>query len=220
MALKAEKRVFERPVFDPDDGTEYTFRIRKLSHGDLRDRMNEAVKVRRGSRKGGKGKSKEEYQYDAKAIEFFTWNRAIVKPWPFPFPFNREEIGLLDADVADQIDAIIKEINPAIERQDRGETYEFDDEDEEEGYEENGHEDSPVEVHYAEGDAPEGAEVQADADVQAGVEEDPEAEAETNIDVETDEEVEDPASHPGEMRAVEEQVFAEEEGPTERAVSS
>lgn len=218
MALQTDKsKTFPRTVVDHDDGKEYGFEFKKLNHGDLRDRLNEAIKIRRGSRrKGKKAKSQEQYEYDAKAIEFFTWNRAIKKPWPFPFPFNREEIDKLDADISDQINYWIKDINPAIERQDKGEDYvpeDEEDEDEDEGYE--GEEDYDESSNgYGDADAQSVASAE-DAEPEDA---EPEDEIEENVAVATDEPIDgDPAEYKGEMANTPVQVFGEEEGPTGRA---
>jgi hypothetical protein len=118
MALLVDKRkMYERTVKDPEDGSEYIVRLRKMTEGDSQRRSDLATRARLAERKG-KGRKKKGsedtlMEYAFGAIRQFDLETSIVG-WDFPFPLDTSHIRRLDPDVADQIHNHISELNPFI----------------------------------------------------------------------------------------------------------
>jgi hypothetical protein len=164
VALLVDKRkTYERAVKDPDDSTEYTVNLRKMTEGDSQRRSDLATRARLQERRG-KGRKKKKgsedtlMEYAFGAIRQFDLETSIVG-WSFPFELDTSHIRRLDPDVADQIHNHIEELNPFI----FGGREEEDDElpDEEEDMEEaeevlssNGHQEPSTEPIYSEEDGP------------------------------------------------------------------
>jgi hypothetical protein len=116
MALLVDKRkMYERTVKDPEDGSEYIVRLRKMTEGDSQRRSDQATRARIAARGKGEKKGNEDtlMEYAFGAIRQFDLETSIVG-WDFPFPLDKKHISRLDPDVADQIHDHIEELNPFI----------------------------------------------------------------------------------------------------------
>jgi hypothetical protein len=132
MALKVDKnRTYVRKVVDEEDGTEYTVTFRKLDYGDIQQRREVAIKRRKNARKKGRKAARDQFEFDARAVDNFTLTAAIVE-WEFPFEKTDENIAELDPDIVRQCMDHIEDINPYILRE-RGELDEEEDDEEENG---------------------------------------------------------------------------------------
>jgi hypothetical protein len=150
VALKVDKnRTYARTVTDEEDGTGYTVTFRKLDYGDIQQRREVAIKRRKNARKKGRKAARDQFEFDARAVDNFTLTAAIVE-WEFPFDKTDENIAELDPDIVRQCMDHIEDINPYILRE-RGEL----DDEEEEDEDEQEDEDAPEPgLHAVEGETP------------------------------------------------------------------
>lgn len=127
MALQVDSaKAYERTVTDHEDGAKYKVWFRKLTHGEMEERRQRAIKMRANSRKKGRKAAREQLQYDGAAMNNYTYLRAIVR-WEFPFEKNAEEFAKLDEDIFSQLQDHLYDIMPRLDPEN-----EFEDEDEDE----------------------------------------------------------------------------------------